>query len=86
MSVADILYPDEKPLQRLNIQSDSMQPLAVQLAKFEAEVIKQALRAHQGNIKAVMLELDLPRRTLNQKMAKHGITRADYMDDSVGSL
>lgn len=86
MSVADILYPDEKPLQRLNVQSDSTQPLAVQLAKFEAEVIKQALRAHQGNIKSVMLELDLPRRTLNQKMAKHGITRADYMDDSVGSL
>ena len=40
---------------------------------FEAEVIKRSLQQHQGNIKAVMDALDLPRRTLNQKMASKQI-------------
>jgi DNA-binding NtrC family response regulator len=28
---------------------------------------------------AVMEELCLPRRTLNEKMAKYGLTRSDYV-------
>ncbi len=54
-------------------------PLAIQVAAFEEEVIKRALQRHQGNIKAVMDELDLPRRTLNQKMTKFGLNRSDYV-------
>ncbi|MFB9886300.1 sigma-54-dependent transcriptional regulator [Balneatrix alpica] len=56
-------------------------PLSVQVAAFEAEVIKAALARHQGNIKAVLDELDLPRRTLNQKMQKYGLARHDFLDD-----
>lgn len=55
-------------------------PLAIQVAAFEEDVIKRALERHQGNIKAVMDELDLPRRTLNQKMMKFGLNRSDYLD------
>lgn len=54
-------------------------PLAIQVAAFEEDVIKRALLRHQGNIKAVMDELDLPRRTLNQKMIKYGLNRSDYL-------
>ncbi|WP_415897986.1 sigma-54-dependent transcriptional regulator [Neptuniibacter sp. QD72_48] len=78
VSVSDILFPDTSNLQASHLDGDISQPLAVQVAGFEAEVIKRSLQQHQGNIKAVMDALDLPRRTLNQKMAKYGINRADY--------
>lgn len=56
-------------------------PLALQVAEFEANVIKDTLQRHQGNIKTAMEELDLPRRTLNQKMQKYGLNRSDYLEE-----
>jgi len=53
-------------------------PLALQVQDFEVQVLKQALQRHHGNMQAVMEELDLPRRTLNQKMQKYGINRGDF--------
>ncbi|EGR4449068.1 sigma-54-dependent Fis family transcriptional regulator [Vibrio cholerae] len=53
-------------------------PLAIQVHNFERKVIAQALHRHQGNISEVMKELDLPRRTLNQKMQKFGLLRGDF--------
>jgi|GEM_PF-5071434 len=38
----------------------------------------EALERHQGNIKAVMEELDLLRRTLNQKMRRYGFNRREF--------
>jgi len=37
------------------------------------------LRLHKGSIIEVMDILDLPRRTLNQKMQKYDLHRADYI-------
>jgi DNA-binding NtrC family response regulator len=37
------------------------------------------MRRHKGSITAVMAELCLPRRTLNEKMAKYGLQRGDYV-------
>jgi len=45
---------------------------------YERQVIADALAKSEGNIAKVMEELDLPRRTLNDKMAKHGLTSRDY--------
>lgn len=45
---------------------------------YERQVIADALATSEGNISKVMEELDLPRRTLNDKMAKHGLTSRDY--------
>lgn len=53
-------------------------PLAIQLHNFERKVIHEALVRHHGKINEVMQELDLPRRTLNQKMQKLGLNRSDY--------
>ncbi|BBM66201.1 two-component system response regulator [Vibrio alfacsensis] len=53
-------------------------PLVIQLHNFERKVLHDSLVRHQGHISEVMLELDLPRRTLNQKMQKFGLNRADY--------
>lgn len=45
---------------------------------YERQVIADALARSEGNISRVMEDLDLPRRTLNDKMAKHGLTSRDY--------
>ena len=49
--------------------------LADQLREFEERIIRDALDRNGGNIKAVMEELDIPRRTLNEKMKKLNIRR-----------
>ncbi|RME15334.1 MAG: sigma-54-dependent Fis family transcriptional regulator, partial [Alphaproteobacteria bacterium] len=46
---------------------------------FERMLIDNAMRRHKGSIVAVMEELSLPRRTLNEKMAKYGLQRSDYL-------
>ncbi len=53
--------------------------LAEQMKNVERHLIDQALKRHQGNIQEVMASLDLPRRTLNQKMANHGLDRKNYL-------
>ncbi len=56
--------------------------LADQTNNFERCVIEQSLKRHHGNIAAVIEELDLPRRTLNQKMKNHGISRKDFLSEN----
>ncbi len=56
--------------------------LADQTNNFECCVIEQSLKRHHGNITAVLEELDLPRRTLNQKMKNHGISRKDFLSEN----
>ncbi|MFH0785634.1 MAG: sigma-54 dependent transcriptional regulator [Pseudomonadota bacterium] len=53
--------------------------LADRVELFERCVIEQSLSRHNGNIQAVMNELDLPRRTLNLKMQNHRLTRKDFI-------
>ncbi|PPB80061.1 DNA-binding NtrC family response regulator [Albidovulum inexpectatum] len=54
-------------------------PLKEYVESFEKMLIDNAMRRHKGSIAAVMEELCLPRRTLNEKMAKYGLQRADYL-------
>lgn len=63
----------------LNESSHVGIPLAIQVQSFERKVIHDALIRHQGKISDVMQELDLPRRTLNQKMARYALNRSDYV-------
>jgi len=46
----------------------------------ERELIVQSLRRHRGKIQAVMNELELPRRTLNNKMLQYDLKRRDYTE------
>ncbi len=55
--------------------------LTEQVALFERQLIKEALKRHKGNMKAVMDDLGLPRRTLNEKMAKHGLSRLKGVEE-----
>ncbi|MEZ5913757.1 MAG: sigma-54 dependent transcriptional regulator [Paracoccaceae bacterium] len=54
-------------------------PLKEYVEAFERMLIDNTMRRHKGSIVAVMDELCLPRRTLNEKMAKYGLSRADYV-------
>ena len=55
--------------------------LVEQVALFERQIIKGALKRHKGNMKAVLDDLGLPRRTLNEKMVRHGLSRMDGVDE-----
>ncbi|WP_036228855.1 sigma-54-dependent transcriptional regulator [Marinobacterium jannaschii] len=80
VSLADLLSAGQSPISFEEPLSKPL-PLALQVASFESEVISRSLRRHQGNIKTVMEELDLPRRTLNQKMVRYGLNRVDFIPE-----
>lgn len=54
-------------------------PLREQVEAFEKMLIDSSLRRNRGAVSSVMEELALPRRTLNEKMAKYGLVRAEYL-------
>ncbi|MFC7704099.1 sigma-54-dependent transcriptional regulator [Plastorhodobacter daqingensis] len=54
-------------------------PLKEYVEAFERMLIDNTMRRHKGAITAVMEELCLPRRTLNEKMAKYALSRSDYL-------
>ncbi|MBK4991231.1 MULTISPECIES: sigma-54 dependent transcriptional regulator [unclassified Pseudomonas] len=55
------------------------QSLSERMEAYEAQCLRAALRQHGGEIKAVMDDLQLPRRTLNEKMQRHGLLREDFL-------
>ncbi len=60
---------------------DPGQSLAAQQEAFEAQCLKAALTRHKGDVKAVLEELQLPRRTFNEKMQRHGLAREMFLKD-----
>ncbi|WP_282364927.1 sigma-54 dependent transcriptional regulator [Pseudomonas sp. PS01297] len=58
---------------------DAGQSLVAQQEAFEAQCLRAALTRHKGDIKAVLNELQLPRRTLNEKMQRHGLVREAFL-------
>ncbi len=54
-------------------------PLKEYVEAFERMLIDNTMRRQKGSIINVMEELCLPRRTLNEKMAKYGLQRSDYL-------
>jgi two-component system C4-dicarboxylate transport response regulator DctD len=45
---------------------------------FERSLIEQELRAHKGSIKETVEALGIPRKTLTDKMRRHGLDRRNY--------
>jgi len=58
---------------------DPGQSLAAQQEAFEAQCLRSALTRHKGDVKAVLEELQLPRRTFNEKMQRHGLAREMFL-------
>jgi two-component system C4-dicarboxylate transport response regulator DctD len=62
-----------------SVEQPTGQSLVAQQEAFEAHCLRSALSRHKGDIKAVMHELQLPRRTLNEKMQRHGLVREQFL-------
>ena len=54
--------------------------LSEQVEAFERAVIERALTDNEGRISAVMEQLDIPRRTLAEKMARLGLDRRRFTE------
>lgn len=54
--------------------------LSDQVACYEKALIEQALNRYNGNIKLVMEALDIPRKTLSDKMKKYGLERGQFLE------
>lgn len=76
-SIASLLMSDTDDIQP--VMTTEGKPLKEFVEAFERMLIDNTMRRHKGSIVSVMDELQLPRRTLNEKMAKYGLQRADYL-------
>jgi DNA-binding NtrC family response regulator len=77
-SIASLLMADSDDSSRPAMTTEG-KPLKEFVEAFERMLIDNTMRRHKGSIVAVMEELCLPRRTLNEKMAKYGLQRSDYL-------
>ena len=76
-TIASLLMADTDETQAA--MTTEGKPLKEFVEAFERMLIDNTMRRHKGSIVAVMEELCLPRRTLNEKMAKYGLQRSDYV-------
>jgi DNA-binding NtrC family response regulator len=76
-SIASLLMADNEDVGPA--MTTEGKPLKEYVEAFERMLIDNTMRRHKGSIANVMDELCLPRRTLNEKMAKYGLTRSDYL-------
>ncbi|MNY07826.1 C4-dicarboxylate transport transcriptional regulatory protein DctD [compost metagenome] len=58
---------------------DGGQSLPERMEHFEAQLIRDALAAHRGDIKATLEALGIPRKTFYDKLQRHGIDRQQYV-------
>ncbi|MEL7300067.1 MAG: sigma-54 dependent transcriptional regulator [Pseudomonadota bacterium] len=76
-TIASLLMTDAE--QERPVMTTEGKPLKEYVEAFERMLIDNTMRRHKGSIASVMDELCLPRRTLNEKMAKYGLQRSDYL-------
>ncbi len=53
--------------------------LQCQMKSFERTLLENALRRHNGQVQPLLNELDLPRRTFNELLNKHGLDRKKFI-------
>ena len=76
--IASLLMSDANEV--TSVVTTEGKPLKEYVEAFEKMLIDNTMRRHKGSITKVMDELLLPRRTLNEKMAKYGLQRSDYLN------
>lgn len=75
--IVNLIRSDDTPVATPDVNVEK--PLREHVEAFEKMLIDNALRRNRGAVSSVMEELALPRRTLNEKMAKYGLVRAEYI-------
>jgi len=53
--------------------------LPERLERYESEILKEALTAHNGDVRSTLQSLGIPRKTFYDKLQRHGINRSDYV-------
>ena len=76
-TISSLLMSDDDNM--TTVVTSEGKPLKEYVDAFEKMLIDNTMRRHKGSIARVMDELCLPRRTLNEKMAKYGLQRSDYL-------
>lgn len=76
-TISSLLMSDHDEVQP--VMTTEGKPLKEYVEAFERMLIDNTMRRHKGSIVGVMDELLLPRRTLNEKMAKYALQRSDYL-------
>ncbi|WP_116598494.1 sigma-54-dependent transcriptional regulator [Primorskyibacter marinus] len=76
-TISSLLMNDHDDMQP--VMTTEGKPLKEYVEAFERMLIDNTMRRHKGSIASVMEELCLPRRTLNEKMAKYQLQRSDYL-------
>ncbi|QMU57739.1 MAG: response regulator [Boseongicola sp.] len=76
-TIASLLMADNDEID-MSVTTEG-KPLKEYVEAFERMLIDNTMRRHRGSIVNVMEELCLPRRTLNEKMAKYGLQRSEYL-------
>ena len=54
--------------------------LPERVEQYEADIIRDTLAAHGGEVKATIEALGIPRKTFYDKLQRHGISRTDFVD------
>jgi len=60
-------------------------PLPARVDQFEAEVIRQTLALHKGDVKSSINDLGIPRKTFYDKLQRYSIDRSQYTTASAPS-
>ncbi len=66
----------------IDISTESSKNLRTLMQNFERQLITQAMIECSGNINQVCSLLKIPRRTLNEKLLKHNLNRAMFIENS----
>jgi len=64
-----------------NEEMDRKNSLAARVASFEKSLIELTLAQNAGSLKRTMLDLDVPRKTLYDKMNRHNISKEQFSQD-----
>lgn len=64
-----------------NEEMDRKNSLAARVASFEKSLIELTLAQNAGSLKRTMLDLDVPRKTLYDKMTRHNISKEQFSQD-----
>ena len=78
LNLSSLLMISEENIDN-TITSDG-KPLKLYVEAFEKSLIENSMRKHKRSINKIMEELLIPRRTLNEKMAKYSLNRSNYLD------
>ena len=78
LNLSSLLMVSEENID--NTMTSDGKPLKLYVEAFEKSLIENSMRKHKGSINKVMADLLIPRRTLNEKMAKYSLNRSNFLE------